>query len=113
MAKNEDIPCDIVLFSTSDASRNSQCYITTTNIDGETDIKTKSALLSTSSLSLSSLLDQHPILYCEKENPNTSSFDGIIKFSRDTQVEHISISSMILRGCRIVFTGTFFSVYSK
>lgn len=37
--KNEDIPCDMVLLSTSDASKNSQCYLTTTNMMDETDIK--------------------------------------------------------------------------
>ncbi len=50
--KNEDIPCDMVLLSTSDASKNSQCYLTTTNIDGETDIKTKTALALTAQKSL-------------------------------------------------------------
>ena len=37
--KNEDIPCDMVVLSTSDQSAQSTCFITTTNIDGETDIK--------------------------------------------------------------------------
>ena len=48
--KNEDIPCDMVVLSTSDQSAQSTCFITTTNIDGETDIKSKA------SLHLSSLL---------------------------------------------------------
>lgn len=52
MHKNEDIPCDLVLLSTSDASKNSQCYLTTTNIDGETDIKMKTALALTAQKSL-------------------------------------------------------------
>lgn len=103
--KNEDIPCDMVLLSTNDLCSDGHCYITTTNIDGETDIKTKNVLVSTSSISLASLMEQQPVLYCESENSNTSSFSGVLKFSRESQVEYVSISSLLLRGCRIVFTG--------
>ena len=46
--KGEDIPCDMVILQTSERSTKSQCFITTTNIDGETDIKTKVALQLTS-----------------------------------------------------------------
>ena len=95
----------MVLLSTSEGIQNSHCYITTMNIDGETDIKTKSALLTSSSISITSFLLQQPILYCEAENPNTSSFDGVMKY--DSQVERISINSVLLRGCRLVFTGFF------
>lgn len=97
----------MVLFSTSDL--NNQCFITTVNIDGETDIKTKSTLFSTSTLPIQTLLSTQPLIICEEENPNTSSFEGILKLNRDTQVERISIASMLLRGCRIVFTGWIFS----
>lgn len=110
--KNEDIPCDMVLLSTNDMTNDGHCYITTTNIDGETDIKTKNVLVSTSSMSLASLMEQEPVLYCESENSNTSSFSGVLKFSRETQVEYVSISSLLLRGCRIVFTGSAFGLSS-
>ena len=95
----------MVLLSTSEGIQNSHCYITTMNIDGETDIKTKSSLLTSSSISIISFLLQQPIIYCEAENPNNSSFDGVMKY--DSQVERISINSVLLRGCRLVFTGFF------
>ena len=75
------------------------------NIDGETDIKTKSSLLSTTHSSLQSFVDQNPVVYCEKENPNTSSFEGVLKLVNQSQVEFLSIHSYLLRSCRIVFTG--------
>lgn len=51
-----------------------------------------------------SFLDEQPVLLCEAENPNTSSFDGILRFAASGSVEQVSISSVLLRGCRIVFT---------
>ena len=112
---NVDIPCDIVLLSSSDATMNSQCYITTTNIDGETDIKTKTALQLTAQKSLvldhplilriHSIMHEQPIIRCEAENALTSSFDGTLQLTEEGSIEHISIASMLLRGCRLVFTG--------
>ena len=157
--KNEDIPCDMVILSTSDQAAQSTCFITTTNIDGETDIKSKVSLRVSSlhsllfsslvTISVSSLLQHHPVLFCEAENPNTSSFDGIFQLTSteesihgtptldaentmstsmktksgpptmsrtepsmkrmmipptEKEVEYISIASVLLRGCRVVFT---------
>ena len=107
----------MVLFGTSDASQSSQCFITTTNIDGETDVKTKSSLHLTSQRSsmylppltirIASVLEEHPVILCEAENATTSSFHGVLQFAEDGSLEHISISSLLLRGCRLVFTGRF------
>ena len=81
----------MVLFGTSDASQSSQCFITTTNIDGETDIKTKSSLHLTSQRSsmylpplmirIASVLEEHPVILCEAENATTSSFHGVLQFA--------------------------------
>ncbi len=105
----------MVLLSTSDASKNSQCYLTTTNIDGETDIKTKTALALTAQKSLviglsfiwsvPSILNEQPVIYCEAENALTSSFDGTFQLTTEGSIERLSITSILLRGCRLVFTG--------
>ena len=39
---NDEIPCDIVLLSSSDIR--GECYITTANLDGETNLKVLIAL---------------------------------------------------------------------
>jgi phospholipid-translocating ATPase len=37
IVRNADVPCDLVLLSSSD--RNGRCYITTANLDGESNVK--------------------------------------------------------------------------
>ena len=39
---NDEIPCDIVLLSSSDIR--GECYITTANLDGETNLKVETVL---------------------------------------------------------------------
>lgn len=97
------MPCDLVILSTNTCSSSDPCFITTTNIDGETDIKNRLPLQVSAGLSIPEFLNESPLIYCENENANTSSFDGIIRLSSGAS-EHIGIRSVILRGCRVVFT---------
>ena len=101
--KNDDVPCDLVILSTNACTSSDPCFITTTNIDGETDIKNRLPLQVSAHLSIPEFLNESPLIYCESENANTSSFDGIIRLSSGAS-EHIGIGSVILRGCRVVFT---------
>lgn len=103
MFKNEDVPCDLVILSTNACNNSDPCFITTTNIDGETDIKNRLPLQVSANQSISDFLNESPLIYCENENANTSSFDGIIRLGSGAS-EHIGIGSVILRGCRLVFT---------
>lgn len=103
MFKNEDVPCDLVILSTNTCNNSDPCFITTTNIDGETDIKNRLPLQVSANQSISDFLNESPLIYCENENANTSSFDGIIRLGSGAS-EHIGIGSVILRGCRLVFT---------
>lgn len=106
----------MVLLSTSDASKNSQCYLTTTNIDGETDIKTKTALAVDSSEIVGNWFVIH--LKCSIDSERTArdllwSRECVDIFilmvpSNSPQkdlLNELSITSILLRGCRLVFTG--------
>lgn len=108
--KNDDVPCDLVILSTNTCTSSDPCFITTTNIDGETDIKNRLPLQVSARLSIPEFLNESPLIYCESENANTSSFDGIIRLSSGAS-EHIGIGSVILRGCRVVFTSKSVLVY--
>ena len=55
---NKSFPCDLVMLSSADSE--GICYITTANLDGETNLKVTAAL--TVSLILISLLDLTRIL---------------------------------------------------
>ena len=54
---------------------------------------------------IASVLEEHPVILCEAENATTSSFHGVLQFAVDGSLEHISISSLLLRGwsldCRV------------
>ena len=45
LVENEEVPCDLVLLATSEA--NGVCYIQTTNLDGESNLKSRVALSET------------------------------------------------------------------
>lgn len=49
LKENEEIPCDVLLLATPEPS--GVCYIQTTNLDGESDLKLRQALPATAALS--------------------------------------------------------------
>jgi phospholipid-translocating ATPase len=42
---NEEIPCDMILLAVDSPLSNSQCFITTANLDGESNLKVHFALV--------------------------------------------------------------------
>ncbi|KAJ7535445.1 hypothetical protein O6H91_12G034100 [Diphasiastrum complanatum] len=93
---NESVPCDIVLLATSDPS--GVAYIQTTNIDGESNLKTRYAHQATSK--------EHPelrpivgTLFCEQPNRNIYGFSAYL----DLENTRLSLGpiNIILRGCEL------------
>uniref|UniRef100_A0A182MFI1 Phospholipid-transporting ATPase n=1 Tax=Anopheles culicifacies TaxID=139723 RepID=A0A182MFI1_9DIPT len=104
MSRDCDIPCDVVLLQSSD--EHARCYVTTANLDGETNLKTMTVPKGVPCVPPERL---HTIGRIEYEHPNANlySFNGRIELA-DAYVagsEHnvlpLSAENLILRGSRI------------
>ncbi|KAK4384521.1 Phospholipid-transporting ATPase 1, partial [Sesamum angolense] len=93
---NETLPCDMVLLSTSDTT--GVAYVQTTNLDGESNLKTRYAKQETQT--------KNPekeritgLIKCEKPNRNIYGFQA----NMDLDGKRISLgpSNVILRGCEL------------
>ncbi|KAL0413311.1 UNVERIFIED_CONTAM: Phospholipid-transporting ATPase 1 [Sesamum radiatum] len=93
---NETLPCDMVLLSTSDIT--GVAYVQTTNLDGESNLKTRYAKQETQT--------KNPekeritgLIKCEKPNRNIYGFQANL----DLDGKRISLgpSNVILRGCEL------------
>jgi magnesium-transporting ATPase (P-type) len=96
------IPADIVILGVADKSVSGQgiCYVETKSLDGETNLKIRSALPNTFG-KLTDLTDYTKVVgRLEAEHPNRliTSFNGILEL-RNYGKEPIRIQNMLLRGC--------------
>lgn len=93
---NESLPCDMVLLSTSDST--GVVYIQTTNLDGESNLKTRYAKQETQ---MKNPLEEKigGLIKCEKPNRNIYGFQA----NMDIDGKRISLgpSNIILRGCEL------------
>lgn len=77
--KDEYFPVDLILLSSS--YEEGICYVETTNLDGETNLKLKQSLEVTSNLNeVSQLRNFKGIIRCENPNANLYSFVGTLEF---------------------------------
>jgi magnesium-transporting ATPase (P-type) len=77
LQKGDKIPADLLLIGSS--SEEGTCYIETSDLDGETNLKRRTALSQFSGIrSLDELLRVKCIIHCEQPNDNLASFDGSI-----------------------------------
>lgn len=103
---DEEVPADIVILSTSDAEGN--CYIETKNLDGETNLKTKTSLACGGSISHSHALGCSKFwIECDAPNTHLYSFKGTIHYEDFDEAGHlvnpdekeaITNSNVLLRG---------------
>ncbi|CAA0831460.1 Phospholipid-transporting ATPase 1 [Striga hermonthica] len=93
---NETLPCDMVLLSTSDPT--GVAYVQTTNLDGESNLKTRYAKQESQ---MKNPLDERisGLIKCEKPNRNIYGFQA----NMDIDGKRISLgpSNIILRGCEL------------
>ncbi|XP_057768948.1 LOW QUALITY PROTEIN: phospholipid-transporting ATPase 1-like [Salvia miltiorrhiza] len=93
---DETLPCDMVLLSTSDST--GVAYVQTTNLDGESNLKTRYAKQETQMKNVENEKISG-LIKCEKPNRNIYGFQANL----DVDGKHISLgpSNIILRGCEL------------
>uniref|UniRef100_A0A3Q0RBZ5 Phospholipid-transporting ATPase n=1 Tax=Amphilophus citrinellus TaxID=61819 RepID=A0A3Q0RBZ5_AMPCI len=92
---NETIPADLLLLYTSDP--NGVCLIETANLDGETNLKQRTAVSGNPEFEPESF---NGIVVCEKPNNNLNHFKCYMWVS-NTQKVGAGIESLLLRGCTV------------
>ncbi|EPS74312.1 hypothetical protein M569_00437, partial [Genlisea aurea] len=96
VSSNETLPCDMVLLSTADATGVS--YVQTTNLDGESNLKTRYSRQETQMKSLE-IQNIDGIIKCEKPNRNIYGFHANMEI--DGKMISLGPSNIILRGCEL------------
>ncbi|XP_063693860.1 phospholipid-transporting ATPase IF-like isoform X1 [Bolinopsis microptera] len=102
----DEFPCDMVLVSSSDEE--GSCFITTANLDGETNLKILTCPDETKSLlTVQELYGLDASIECEPPNVDLYRFQGRIIFATDTNLDNISAmkslgsSNLLLRGATL------------
>ncbi|VDO69688.1 unnamed protein product [Heligmosomoides polygyrus] len=98
--RDQLFPADLLLLSSSEPQ--GTCYIETSNLDGETNLKVKQALPAAASLSSPhELVKCRMVIECEPPNRHVDEFSGNIDI-------HTGIDQLLLRGARLKNTAWIF-----
>ncbi|KAJ9155288.1 Phospholipid-transporting ATPase [Pleurostoma richardsiae] len=108
--KDDELPADVIILSTSDPD--GACYVETKNLDGETNLKVRSALRCGRGMKHARDCERAKfIIDSEPPQPNLYKYNGAIKWeqkiSNDPSVPHremsepITIDNVLLRGCNL------------
>lgn len=117
---DDELPADIIVLSTSDPD--GACYVETKNLDGETNLKVRTALRCGRTLRHARDCEKAEFsIESEAAQPNLYKYNGAINWTQkvhgsDREMsEPISIDNLLLRGCNlrntdwvlgiVVFTG--------
>ncbi|CAH8494750.1 unnamed protein product [Schistosoma turkestanicum] len=105
---NEGIPADIVLLASSEPQ--AMCYIETSNLDGETNLKLRQGLPVTSHLLTAGELSSFDaVVECELPNRKLDEFLGVIR-TADGTVHPLNPTQLILRGASLKNTKWIFGL---
>ena len=107
---DEEIPADIIVLATSDSD--GACYIETKNLDGETNLKVRTALHSGRKVKRARDCEATKfILESEPPHANLYSYSGAVRWTQKDikhpgdepkeMAEPVSINNLLLRGCTI------------
>lgn len=99
--RNEDVPCDLVLLHSSETS--GYCYITTTNLDGENNLKTLHVPKMLSSCNMADIVGLKAVVTCEHPQADLYSFHGKLEVNMESETisRTLTIDNVLLRGSRL------------
>eukprot|EP01125_Pyxidicula_operculata_P009646 TRINITY_DN3164_c0_g1_i1.p1 TRINITY_DN3164_c0_g1~~TRINITY_DN3164_c0_g1_i1.p1 ORF type:complete len:1105 (+),score=212.45 TRINITY_DN3164_c0_g1_i1:413-3316(+) len=105
--ENEEIPCDVVILKCSDDSKNGNCFIQTSNLDGETNLKTRCAVPELMIKSVQDLCDLKGYLECELPNPHINQFDSKIALDQSSPLslseQNIALQATFLKNTQFIY----------
>ncbi|KYQ89727.1 P-type ATPase [Tieghemostelium lacteum] len=110
----QQFPADMVLLSSSSEASEGQCYIETSNLDGETNLKCKRSLMETNYLR--EVTDFYPlktVLEYESPSLNLHKFDGRMTLTQQdgsTQTLPLNIEQLLIRGTTLMNTKWIYGV---
>uniref|UniRef100_A0A8B9QEQ6 Phospholipid-transporting ATPase n=1 Tax=Apteryx owenii TaxID=8824 RepID=A0A8B9QEQ6_APTOW len=96
LRKENFVPADMLLLWSSEPS--SLCYVETADIDGETNLKFRQALLVTHQ-DLNCILSAQGKVICEEPNSRMHSFTGTLEWKGE--MYSLDSERILLRGCKI------------
>ncbi|XP_054321399.2 phospholipid-transporting ATPase IK isoform X1 [Pongo pygmaeus] len=102
--KDNIVPADMLLLASTEPS--SLCYVETVNIDGETNLKFRQALMATHKelTTIKKMASFQGTVTCEAPNSRMHHFVGCLKWN--DKKYSLDIGNLLLRGCRIRNTDT-------
>ncbi|KAK0180340.1 hypothetical protein PV327_005992 [Microctonus hyperodae] len=102
VSRDEDVACDIILFYSSEP--NGCCYITTSNLDGETNLKTLQVPKVTLGKSVEEIVAMEALVTCQHPLANLYEFQGKVETNiadDDCAIGSLTIDNILLRGSRL------------
>ncbi|KAJ7992869.1 hypothetical protein DPEC_G00266530 [Dallia pectoralis] len=111
VAKDETFPVDLVLLSSDRVE--GTCHITTTSLDGETNLKTHYSVSETLvSRSVSKLESLHAVVECQQPDADLYRFVGRMTITQQGEeiVRPLGPENLLLRGARLKNTKEIFGV---
>ncbi|XP_034184560.1 phospholipid-transporting ATPase IF isoform X1 [Osmia lignaria lignaria] len=102
VCRDDDVPCDLLLlFSTEDSDR---CYVTTSNLDGETNLKTLLVPKIVSKMGISEIASMEATVTCQHPSSDLYRFHGKLEVNRsddEVTTTYLTIENLLLRGSRL------------
>ncbi|KAN0003647.1 hypothetical protein ACTFIZ_009801 [Dictyostelium cf. discoideum] len=96
---DQAFPSDILVLSSN--LEDGICYVETSQLDGETNLKLFKAAKETNSLTQEQLLDLNANIECELPNNNLYKFKGKFTLQNDNSTFSLSEKQLMLRGARL------------
>lgn len=100
VSRDEDVPCDIILLHSETPGC---CYVTTSNLDGETNLKMLQVPKVVSTMSLQQIVAMRASITCQQPLANFYIFHGKLEINNGTQTTcgHLTVENLMLRGSRL------------
>eukprot|EP01133_Synstelium_polycarpum_P007005 gene7005-8136_t len=99
LENDAEVPCDMVLLLTADPE--GTCFVQTSNLDGETDLKTRLAPPETSGYTVHDLLRFRGVLECPAPNADVYRFDARMSMRANSPHIFATLNSSMALPCTL------------